>query len=100
MTAPAVAFEDVVSLSELKSLAGAAGPCITIVLPLSEPLEIRTRLKNAIHGIEKRFSPSDRDPDVAGLLEPIRATVAASESKAVCATAVMDLRSPDVYPGY
>jgi hypothetical protein len=100
MTAPAVAFEEVVSLSELKSLAGAAGPCITIALPLPEPSEIRTRLKNAVRGIEKRFPPSDRDPAIAGLLDPIRATAAAIESKGLWAKAVMVLRSPDVYHGY
>jgi hypothetical protein len=100
MAAPAVVFEEVVSLSELKSLAGAAGPCITIAIPLPDPLEIRIRLKNAVHGLEKRFPPGDPRRDIAGLLDPIRAAAAAIETKGVWAKALMVLRSPDVFHGY
>jgi len=100
MTAPAVAFEQIVSWSELKSLAGAAGPCITIVTPLPDPLEIRTRLKNAVHGLEKRLRSDNRDRDVTGLLDPIRAAAAAMEAKGMWAKAVMILRSPDIFHGY
>jgi hypothetical protein len=98
MTAPAVAFEEFVSLSELKGLAGAAGPCITVAVALSDPLEIRTRLKNALNSLERMLPPGDED--IIALLDPIRATATAIESQGVWAKAVMILRSPDIFRGY
>jgi hypothetical protein len=94
MAAPSVAFEDTVSATVLKSLAGATGPCITIAMPLPDPIELRTRLKNAVHGLEKRSG------EIAGLLEPIRAAAAAIDSEGVWAKAMMVLRSPDFFHGY
>ena len=43
MAAPTLAFEELVTFAELKSLAGAAGPCITMAMLLPNPLESRTR---------------------------------------------------------
>jgi Bacterial archaeo-eukaryotic release factor family 3 len=94
MAAPSVAFDEIVSAPALKQLAGARGPCITIVMPLPDPIELHTRLKNAVHGLEKR------NGEIAGLLEPIRAAAAAIDSQGVWAKAMMVLRSPEVFHGY
>jgi hypothetical protein len=85
----------------MKRLAGdAAGPCITIALPLPNPLEIRTRLNHTAHALAKSLTSSERDRWVADLLEPIRSVAAAIETTGVWAKGVLVLRSPTIFQGY
>ena len=72
MTAPAIALQETVSFGDLRKLAGATAPCITIAAILPNPIEIPTRLKNAVHGIEKDLSSSDEGKSVAGLKRLLR----------------------------
>jgi hypothetical protein len=100
MTAPAIALQETVSFSELRKLSGAAAPCITIATALPNPLEVRTRLKNAVHGIEKDLSSTNRGEDISGLIEPIREAADTIETKGLWGRTLLVLRSPDVFQGY
>jgi hypothetical protein len=100
MTAPAISLQEVVSFSELESLAGATGTCITIATPLPNPFEIRTLLKNAVNSIENNLSSSERARTVASLLDPIRDAAAIIETNGVWGRSLLILRSPDLYHGY
>jgi Bacterial archaeo-eukaryotic release factor family 6 len=100
MAAPAFGFQELVSFAELKGLAGAAAPCITIAMPLPNPREIRTRVKNAVNSVEKSLSASDRDHAIAGLLDPIHEVARVVEDAGAWAKALLVLRSPDVFRAY
>jgi hypothetical protein len=100
MTAPAIALQETVSFGDLRKLAGATAPCITIAAILSNPLEIRTRLKNALHGIEKDLSSIDEGTSIAALLEPIRDAAEAIEADGLWGRTLLVLRSPEIFHGY
>src|SRR5438046_10414298 len=80
MTPRKIAAADVASFDELKSLAAAKGVCITLVEPIPNPLEIRTRLKNAIRRVEKKLADHGAD-GIPALLEPIHAIATDGESE-------------------
>jgi Bacterial archaeo-eukaryotic release factor family 3 len=100
MDATAIALQETVSVSELRGLASAAGPCITIAALLLNPAEIRTRLKNAVRAIEKDLTASERDRSIAGLLDLIRDVAGRIEASGVWGKALLILRSPDIFQGY
>lgn len=100
MAAPANAFQETVSFSELKKLARAPAPCVTIALPLPNPLEIHSRLNHAVHDVERRLSATERDRATAELLDPIRAAAAAIEAKGSWAKAMLALRSSGLFQVY
>ena len=55
MTAHEITANDVVTLTDLKLLSGASGPCITIVTHISNPSELSVRLKNAVRSTERKL---------------------------------------------
>ena len=93
MTAQDIAAHDVISFDDLKRLAGAKGPCLTMVVPLPNPLEIEARLKNAIRAARKAVA-DDAFP------EPIRNLADTVETDRNWASALIVLRSPDVFRYY
>lgn len=100
MTAPAIAFHELVSVGELRKLAEAAGPCITIATVLPNPREIRARVRNALHALERDFSSSTRGQNVTELLQPIRDAAETIELDVVWGKALLILRSPEIFQGY
>jgi hypothetical protein len=100
MTAPAIALQDTISFSELKTLASASGLCITIGTSLPNPLEIRTRLKNAVHGIEKHLPANGQNQSAVTLLDPVREVARTMEASGVWGKALLLLRAADVFRGY
>ena len=100
MTAPAIALQETVSAGELRKLAEAVGPCITIATVLPNPREIRARVRNALHALERDFASSPRGQNVAELLKPIRDAAETIELDVVWGKALLILRSPDVFQGY
>jgi hypothetical protein len=100
MAAPAIALQELAHFGEIRKLAGAAGPCITIAAVFPNPLEIRARLKNAVNGIERELSSGSRDQDIAGLLKPIRNAAETIESNGIWGKSLLILRSPHVFQGY
>ncbi len=59
---------DSTAADDFRSLAEAAPPCITITLPLPEPMGVRTRLKNALREAEKGLKESGAGAEQAELL--------------------------------
>jgi hypothetical protein len=100
MTAPAFALQDTISFSELKALASAPGPCITIGTSLPNPLEIRTRLKNAVHGIQKHLQTNEDHQSATALLDPVQEAARTMEAGNVWGKALLLLRSAKVFQGY
>jgi len=97
MTAQDIAAHDVVSFDDLKLLAGAKPPCLTMLVPLPNPLEIETRLNNALRDARKVLAGRGVDDD---FLEPIRSLAGAVETERNWANALIALRSPDVFRYY
>jgi len=86
MTAQDIAAHDVVSFDDLKLLAGAKPPCLTMLVPLPNPLEIETRLNNALRDARKVLAGRGVDDD---FLEPIRSLAGAVETERNWANALM-----------
>ena len=62
-----------VSFEDLRSLAQAQGPCITVALAIPDPTQIQARLKNAIRDVENGLSSRGMDARTATtLVEPLR----------------------------
>jgi uncharacterized protein (DUF2249 family) len=83
---------------ELKNLAAAAPPCVTLLLPLPEPAEIHIRLKNAIRSAEKGLKERNVDPGrIEELMEPVHALTQAIETEGWWGNGLVALRSPAVF---
>src|SRR5690349_3126213 len=96
MTAQETTAHDLVGFDDLRLLARASGPCITIVLPLPNPLEIHVRLKNAIRSVTRKLEVTKpQSPDT--LLEPVRELARTTESQRVWSNGLIVFRSPGVF---
>src|SRR5689334_19008503 len=96
MTAQEIAAHDLVGFDDLRLLASASSPCISIVLPLPNPREIPVRLKNAIRSVTRKLEvikPQSSDT----LLEPLRELARTTESQGVWSNGLIVFRSPDVF---
>jgi hypothetical protein len=92
------AASETVSLVDLRALAAAKGPCITVAVTIPNPVQIRTHLKNAIREVERALSPLDIDPFTTSvLLEPIHALAASIETEGDWAISVFLARSPEIF---
>ncbi len=61
MVARENATQDVVTLADVKALAGAAGPCITLVMPIPNPLELAARLRSTLRSVQKQLAERHND---------------------------------------
>lgn len=87
---------DVVSVADLKALAEAAGPCISMAVRLSSALDLRLRLKNAIRAV-KTAVPA-KSPE--GLIEPIEQLAETIEAGGAFANALLIFRSAELFRYY
>ncbi len=96
MTAQETTAHDLVGFDDLRLLASASSPCITIVLPLPNPLEIPVRLKKAIRSVTGKLDvvkPQSSDT----LLEPVRELAHSTSTRGVWANGLIVFRSPEVF---
>src|SRR5262252_97691 len=83
---------------ELRNLVTVAPPCITILLPLPTPLEIHTRLKNAIRRAEQALKERDVEREkIEELMRPLQALAQTIETDGVWGEGLVALRSPAVF---
>ena len=98
MTAREITANETVAFSDLKLLAGASGPCITIVVHIPNPFELSVRLKNAVRTVEKKLRDRGEKPDaIESLLEPVHDLVRTAEDAGIWSNALILFRSPDVF---
>ena len=98
MTAPMIHETGV---ENLKELAAAKGPCITAVIPLPNPAESRTRIKNAIREIQKQLAERGTDPDTASsLIAPMEALAGNLATDGTWAHALVLFRSAGLFQHY
>ena len=93
--------QDVVTLVDLKALAGAADPCITLIMPIPNPLELAARLKCALRSVQKQLAERHTDAETAsGLLAPIEQLAADMDTSRVWANSLIAFRSPSAFQHY
>jgi hypothetical protein len=98
MTAQEITAHDIVTFADVKQLASASGPCVTIMVHIPTPFELATRLRNAVRAAEKELRERDVESALTGsLLEPIRDLAATVESSGVWSNALVVFRAPDVF---
>ena len=101
MIAQDVISHEAVTFDDLKPLATASGPCITMTVPLPNPAEIDVRLKNAIRGVQTKLAEfGTDDKHSASLMAPIREFAITAETDRVWGHAIVLLRSPDLFRYY
>jgi hypothetical protein len=101
MTPKKIAAHDVVSSGDLKALAAASGPCITIVEPIPNPIEMPARLKNAVRGVEKQLTGYGIAAGaIASLIQPVQDLAETAEAAGIWANSLILFRSPDVFHYY
>jgi hypothetical protein len=101
MIAQNVISHEAVTFDDLKPLATASGPCITMTIPLPNPAEIDVRLKNAIRGTQKKLAEFGADATrSASLMAPIQELAAIAEINRVWGRAMILFRSPDLFQYY
>ena len=101
MIAQDVISHEAVTFDDLKPLATASGPCITMTVPLPNPAEIDVRLKNAIRGVQNKLAEfGTDDKHSASLMAPIREFAITAETDRVWGHAIVLLRSPDLFRYY
>jgi hypothetical protein len=98
MTGEEVRKHDIVTFSDLKVLAGASGPCITIVAHIPTPFEFSTRMRNAIRAVENKLQGKRIESSrIESLLSPIHDLAGSVEREGVWSNAVILFRSPEVF---
>jgi hypothetical protein len=98
MTAGEIAANEFVTFGDVKLLAGAGGPCITIVTHIPNPFELHTRLKNAVARVEKQLKDMRMESMVIeSLLTPIRELTRTVETVGLWSNALILFRSPGVF---
>ncbi|HXA07333.1 MAG TPA: hypothetical protein VNY30_20950 [Bryobacteraceae bacterium] len=101
MAARQNATQDVVTLADVKALAGAAGPCITLVIPIPNPLELAARLKSALRSVQKQLAERHTDAETAGgLLASIEQLALHAETVHMWAKSLIAFRSPGAFRHY
>jgi hypothetical protein len=55
MTSETLKAQDVVTISDVRLLASASSPCITIALNIPTPLDLPVKLKSAVREVEKKL---------------------------------------------
>lgn len=96
-----LALHDILSFSDLKSVAGAGGPCITIVMDLPNPVGLEARLKNALRMVQRELAERGvEEAEQRRLLAPIDEVIGQIGSGGIWANAVVLLRSPDLFQHY
>jgi hypothetical protein len=90
-----------ISLSEIKELAAASGPCISILLPVDTAREQLAqnpvRLRNAIKGVERILVDKGVDPEQSrAMLDPIHEFTKQTESWSGGHQGLAIYRAPDV----
>jgi hypothetical protein len=90
---PQKAFEaNTISRFDLKTLATAKGPCVSIFLPLPDPQEVPARLKNAIRAVERSLTDKS-----GALVQPICALADNIEAEGKWGAGLVVFRSPDLF---
>jgi len=103
MTSVKLATSKIVSFEDLRTLAAATGPCVTIALEIPNPAQVRTEVKNAVRDIEKRIAEkrigdADLKPEAANaLLEPIHTLAATLETEGDWGIGMDIYRSPGLF---
>ena len=101
MAARENAPQDVVTLADVKALAGAVDPCITLVLPIPNPAELAARLKGALRSVRKQLAERHTGTETAnGLLAPIEQLAADVETAHMWANSLIAFRSPGAFRHY
>jgi hypothetical protein len=104
MTAQNIAMietHEAVSAADLKPLATATGPCMTAVVPLPDPIQIETQIKNVIRRLEQKLTECVADRDArSNLLAPIVDLAARAKAEGIRAHAIILFRSPDLFRYY
>jgi len=98
MAVEEITANDVVTLDDLKELAGAAGPCITVVIHVPTPFEHGARMKNAVRLLEERLVQRGASSAVIdSLLEPVRNFARSTGNAGAWSNALILFRSPGVF---
>src|SRR5258708_38264972 len=93
-----LAGTQLVTFEDLKTLAGAEHPCITAVVTIPNPTQIRTRMNHTVHEIEKRLTEIDLAAQARDeLVEPVRAFATSIEMGRDLAVSIILFRSPGMF---
>jgi hypothetical protein len=98
MTPLEITVPKVVSFDDLRRLALASEPALTVSIAIREPTQIQQHLKNALRGLEEHLKSAGIDSGTASaLLEPIHALTNAIESEGDWGLGMLIFRSTDVF---
>jgi hypothetical protein len=101
MTALENAPQDVVTLADVKALAGAVEPCITLAMPIAERREMAARVRSALRSVRKQLAERHTYIETAeGLLAPIEQLAANRETAHMWANSLIAFRSPGAFRHY
>ncbi len=84
---------DVVSFADLKTLAAAEGPCVTLAASIPTPDELSARLKNGLRALEGQI-------DDRSLLRPIEELSVDVNTDPIWGNTLLLYRSPDLFLHY
>jgi hypothetical protein len=101
MSARENSMQDVVRLADVKALAGAVGPCITLAISIPNPAELADRLKSALRSIQKQLVERHTNTKTAaGLLAPVERLAADPETTDMWTNSLIASRSPGAFRHY
>jgi hypothetical protein len=101
MTAQDITAHDLVTFEDLKLLAAAKGPCITLLSVLPNPMESPIRLDHLVRDVKKALQERGVGAAIsAQLVGPINELAITAEAGRIWGNALIIFRSPDVFRYY
>jgi Bacterial archaeo-eukaryotic release factor family 3 len=98
MIAQQISTNDIVTLDDLRQLAGSIGPCVTIVTQIPTPFELSPRLKKAMRRVERELKDRRWDSTtIESLMEPISDLAVTAETAGLWGNALILFRSRDLF---
>jgi hypothetical protein len=98
VTPQRISTPEVVTVDDLKDLAAAGGPCVTVAMKIPDPLHIRTHIKNGIRGLEKSLHDFGVDErTTATLMGPIQSLASSVEAEGQWRRDLILFRSPNIF---
>jgi hypothetical protein len=95
------ATQDVIALADVKALAGAVGPCITVVMPIPNSAELAANLKSVLRSVRKQLAERHTDTKSAdGLFAPIEQLAANLHAAHTWSNSLIAFRSPSAFRHY
>jgi hypothetical protein len=95
-----ITAREIATFEDVKLLASASSPCVTILINIRDPRELSPKLKGALRNVEQQSKENLEGIDADSILEPIRGLARTAELAGIWSNTLALFRSPGLFQYY